>query len=139
MALSQSDPVCEWIDEVSSHFTQLSRAQVKILAWWSYAMVMCQTSGIRTICAFLAALFEQSESNLRQRLREWTYEANAKRGDHRQEIVVESCFVPLLRWVLAQWDPTEKRRALAIDASTLGQRFTVLSVSVVDGGCVDGS
>jgi hypothetical protein len=135
MNLSRPDPVSEWVEEVSRHLPTLSRPQVCILAWWSYATVMCQTSGISTVCTFLATLFDQSESNLRQRLREWTYEAKAKRGEKRQEIVVESYFALLLRWILAKWDPKDKQMAFAIDASTLGQRFTVLSLSVVYGGC----
>ena len=39
------------------------------------------------------------------------------------------CFAPLLRWVLKDWP--DDRLAIALDASTLGQRFTVLCLSVV--------
>jgi len=44
-------------------------------------------------------------------------------------------FAPLLRWVLRWWSSDEQRLALAMDASNLGQRFTVLAVSVVYRGC----
>ncbi len=37
--------------------------------------------------------------------------------------------------MLAWWAPTERRLALALDATTLGQRFTVLAISVVYRGC----
>jgi hypothetical protein len=40
-----------------------------------------------------------------------------------------------MRWVLAWWPPDERWVALAIDASTLGQRFTVLAVSLIYRGC----
>ena len=40
-----------------------------------------------------------------------------------------------MRWILQGWHPTEKRLALACDASTLGQRFTVLVISIVYRGC----
>jgi hypothetical protein len=40
-----------------------------------------------------------------------------------------------MRWILQGWPPEEKRLALACDASTLGQRFTVLVISVVYRGC----
>src|SRR5215831_8100177 len=44
-------------------------------------------------------------------------------------------FCPLLCWVVAWTDPTCRHLALAMDASTLGQRFTILSISVVIRGC----
>ena len=37
----------------------------------------------------------------------------------------------MLHW----WDPDDRRLALAMDATTLGQRFTVLAISVVYRGC----
>ena len=46
---------------------------------------------------------------------------------------MEPCFVPLLRWVLSGWQGTQL--ALALDATTLGLRFTVLAISVVYRGC----
>lgn len=41
------------------------------------------------------------------------------------------CFAPLLAWVLSLWPPGEHR--LVVDATTLGQRFTVLVVCVLYG------
>jgi hypothetical protein len=46
---------------------------------------------------------------------------------------VETCFAPLLGGVLSWWEGTQV--AFAIDATTLGQRFVVLVVSVVYRGC----
>jgi hypothetical protein len=46
---------------------------------------------------------------------------------------VETCFAPLLAWVLSWWEGTQL--AVAVDATTLGQRFVVLVVSVVYRGC----
>ena len=43
---------------------------------------------------------------MRQQLREWCYEAPAKRGSQRQALAVEACFAPLLRWVLLAGGPT---------------------------------
>jgi hypothetical protein len=70
---------------------------------------------------------------MRQRLREWYQEAQAKRGEHRTELDVRHSFAPLLAWVLSGWQGTQL--ALALDATTLGQRFVVLAVSVVYRGC----
>jgi hypothetical protein len=48
-------------------------------------------------------------------------------------VAVDACFIPLLRWVLHRWQGTQL--ALALDATTLGMRFTVLAISVVYRGC----
>ena len=76
---------------------------------------------------------QRQENTVRQQLREWCYEAEAKRGDQRQALAVEACFVPLLQWILSPWQGTPV--ALALDATTLGTRFTVLAISVVSRGC----
>src|SRR5205085_12400292 len=65
----------------------------------------------------LAPLLKQSESTVRQRLREWCYPIKHKKGTHRQALEVRSCFAPLLGWVLSWWDPGEHRLALAMDGS----------------------
>jgi len=46
---------------------------------------------------------------------------------------VESCFAPLLGWVL-QWGEGQQR-ALAVEATALGARFVGLAVSMVYRGC----
>src|SRR4029453_16104681 len=70
---------------------------------------------------------------VRQQLREFCYEASAKRGRQRQTLDVTTCFVPLLRWVLSWWQG--QHLALALDATHLGDRFVVLVVSVLYQGC----
>lgn len=70
-------------------------------------------------------------------MREFYYEAEAKRGELRRELVVETCFASLLGWVLERWEG--QQLALALDATSLGQRFVVLVVSVVYRGCAIGS
>ena len=85
--------------------------------------------------ALLAPLLGKSEDSLRQRLREWCYDGADKKGTQRQELEVSECFAPLLGWILSWWTPGEHRLALAMDASTLSDRFTVLCISVVYRGC----
>lgn len=129
------DGLSQWHTIVSTHMPHLSRAQAAGLALWSYGMVLAQSCGTTTVAALLAALLDHKESTLRQRLREWCYDATDKRGAQRHELAVAPCFAPLLRWVLSWWPPDEPRLVLAMDATTLGQRFTVLAVSVVYRGC----
>jgi hypothetical protein len=85
------------------------------------------------VSLFLAKGLEREANTVRQQLREFCYEAEAKRGGPRQELVVETCFASLLAWVLKWWEGNQL--ALAVDATTLGQRFVVLVVSVLYRGC----
>jgi hypothetical protein len=96
---------------------------------------MTKSCGLTSVAVFLAAVLGDREDALRQRLREWYRAAADKKGAHRQTLEVGSCFAPLLAWVLSAWPVTEKRLALAMDATSLGQVFTVLAISVVYRGC----
>jgi hypothetical protein len=125
----------QWIKTVSTHMPHLSKPQATVLAMYSFGVVIAQSCGLTSVVAVLAILCQQSEHTVRQRLREFYYDKGEKRGANRQEVVVESCFAPLLRWVLAWWDPNERRLALALDATTLRDAFTVLSLHVVYCGC----
>jgi hypothetical protein len=98
-------------------------------------MVMAKSCGITLDCATLAVQLGTSEANLVQRLREWCYATKNKRGAKRQELEVSTCFAPLLHWILEWWPANELRLVIALDASTLGKRFTVLCISVVYRGC----
>ena len=125
----------QWEEEVSKNLPHLSRPQIAVLALYSFGMVVVRSCGISSIAYGLGLLLDKKENTMRQRLRELTYDAADKRGDKRRELDVTTCFGPLLGWILSWWEADEKRLALAMDASTLGQRFTVLSVNVVYRGC----
>jgi hypothetical protein len=133
--MSQSKALSQWSEVVSSKMPHLSGSEATVLAMYSFGMVMVQSCGISSIACFLAELLDQKEGSVRQRLREWYFEAPAKRGSQRKEIAVRSSFAPLLKWVLSWWAEGEKRMALVLDASNLRDRFTVLAVSVVYRGC----
>ncbi|MBI2566447.1 MAG: hypothetical protein HYV63_05380 [Candidatus Schekmanbacteria bacterium] len=68
-------------------------------------------------------------NSARQRLRELYLEATRKRGAKRTTMDVQQCFLPFCKWLLERWHASEV--ALAIDASSLGERFVVLAVSIV--------
>ncbi len=125
----------EWTQTVSEQMPHLSKPQVTLLAFWSFGMVIASSCGLTTVAVYLASLLGYKESTMRQRLREWYREARAKKGDKRAELDVTTCFAPLVLWVLSWWESEEHRLALAMDASTLGQRFTVLAVCIVYRGC----
>lgn len=96
-------------------------------------MVLAQASGLMAVTLYLTTGLKKKEHIVRQQLREFYDEAAAKRGAGRQALDVTANFADLLAWVLARW--AGRHLALALDATNLGQRFTVLVVRVVSRGC----
>ena len=125
--------VTEWTATIQTHLPQLTKPQATVLALWSLGMVLARSCALTAVSALLAVWLGRKEPAVRQQLRELCYEAAAKRGPARTALAVETCFVPLLAWVVAQWEGTQL--ALALEATTLGTRFTVLAISVVSRGC----
>jgi hypothetical protein len=121
------------MEMVSSHMPHLSKPEAMGLALWSYGIALTRTCGRRTVALLLAMLLGQKLGTVEQRLREWCYDAQDKRGEKRRELDVSGCFAPLLGWVVELWQGTSL--ALALDATSLSDRFVVLSVSVVYRGC----
>ncbi|MAG37589.1 MAG: endonuclease [Dehalococcoidia bacterium] len=132
-AMSQPASVAQWTTVVRRQLPHLSQPQATVLALWSLGMVLARACGLTAVSLFLATLQERKENTVRQQLREWCYEAPAKRGFQRQALAVAPCFAPLLHWVLAWWQGPQL--ALALDATNLGTRFVVLAVSVLYRGC----
>ena len=110
----------------------LTPALANVLALWSIGMILARRCGLDSVTIHIAALLEQSFDTVRQRLREFYQEASVKRGTNRKDFQVDTCFAPLLRWVLSFW--SEKRLALAVDVTNLGSRFHVLCISALFGG-----
>ena len=125
--------VTAWSTIMHAHLPHLSTAQATVLALWSLGMVLARSCALTAVSAFLATWLGRKEAAVYQQVRELCYEATAKRGTARQELVVETCFGPLLTWVVDQWEGTQM--ALALDATTWGDRLTVLALSVVYRGC----
>jgi hypothetical protein len=122
--MSHTDALWQWEQTVSRHLPHLSKPQAVVLALWSYAMIVSQRCGTTSGAMWLSELLGGSGDAWRQRLREWCYDAGEKHGKQRSEVVVVSCFAPLLRWIVTWWAQGEHRLALALDASTLSDRGT---------------
>jgi hypothetical protein len=92
--------------------------------------VLAQSCGLTQVAVVLAYLLARNEQAVREQLRDWYRDAGhkrgAKRGDKRRSLEVSRCFAPLLRWVVTLMPAECRQLALAMDASTLGQRFTIL-------------
>jgi hypothetical protein len=111
--MSHNQALSQWMGTVSTAFANLSRPQAKVLAYWSYGMVIAKACGIVLVSAAFALELGEKEGTLVQRLREWCYAATDKKGKKRRELEVSTCFAPLLRWVLSWWPAEETRLALA--------------------------
>lgn len=122
-----------WMDEVSTSLSSLSSSQARVLAIYSYGMALTGQCGQTIVAGFLALLLGKKWHSVRQQLREWMYEAEAKRGKKRRSIAVETLFGPLLTWVMRHWQ-VKTRLTLVLDVTYLRQRHTILMISVVYGG-----
>jgi hypothetical protein len=125
--------VSQWTAEITTHLPQLSAAQATVLALWSLGLALARSGALTAVAGFLAAWRGRKANTVRQQLREFCYAAADKAGSHRQAVVAATCFVGLLRWVLAGY--AGPQLALARDATSLGDRCVALALSVVYRGC----
>jgi hypothetical protein len=123
----------QWLTTIMHHLSPLSKPQAAVLALWSFGMVLARSWALTAVSQRLAAGMQRKEQTVRQPLRAGYDDVPRKRGTKRQALRVETCFAPLLGWVVSWGQGTQL--ALAIDATTLGQRFVVRAVSVVYRGC----
>lgn len=137
MSRGKSEELRQWTRIVIEKMPHLTKPQAVVLAMWSFGIVMTQSSGLTTVSAFLAELLGKKENTVRQQLREWLRDAQDKTKTKTLAAAVDvtDCFSPLLSWIVSLWPEQEKRLALAADATTLSDRFTVLAISVVYRGC----
>ena len=125
----------DWSKIVSSHFPHLSLPEMAGLVSWSFGMVMTGSSSLTRVSEFIAKINGEKSDTVRKRMKEWYLDSDTKKGDKRRELDVSKCFVPLLKWILSLWNSEEKWLPLAIDATSIGQNFTVLSLHVLYQGC----
>ena len=119
----------QWLTTIMQHLSPLSKPQATVLALWSFGMVLARSCALSAVSHLLAEGMPRNEQTVRQRLREWYYDAPRKRGPQRQALHVETCWPLLLGWGVRWWPGTQL--ALASDAPPWGQRFVGLAVSVV--------
>jgi hypothetical protein len=134
--MSRHPQLYQWQSELANRFPGLSPTFIALLALWSLGMVLVRRSGLVAVTRQLMPLLGQRFHTVRQRLREFYQEApakaGAKRGIKRQDFQATDCFAPLLAWILSFW--TQRRLALALDVTNIGDRLHILCVSVLFGG-----
>jgi hypothetical protein len=112
---------------VLDRFPHLRPASARGLALWVSGTLLAHSACQNAVLAALAPL--GARETLRQRLRD-TFRAGAdKRVPTQCDWAVTDCFAPLLRWLLAWWHGADL--ALALDATSHGDRLVVLAISVL--------
>jgi hypothetical protein len=127
--MTRPRPLDDWTRQVADAFPHLSRPQATVLALYSFGMFLARRCGLNSVVTALVPLLGIGWHTLRSRLQEFYQPAEAKSGRRRAELDVTACFAPLLGWALRGW--RSPRLALALDATGLGDRLTVLSIAVV--------
>ena len=123
----------DWKQIVSQRFPNLSLPQISGLATWSFGMVMTQSSSLTRVSTLIAKINQEKENTVRQRLKEWYKEgrAKARKGNKRVSLEVTECFSSLLKWVLDLLPQDSQELLIALDATSKGENFTVLSINVL--------
>ena len=98
-------------------------------------MLLARSCSLPAVAGLLAPLLAQPFHTVGERLRDTYREVPAKAGAHRTQRERSPCWAPWLAWVLEGGEG--RQVALARDATTVGQRLVVLTISVVyRGGAV---
>ncbi len=100
-------------------------------------MVMTSSRSLTRVSNLIAKINQEPENTVRQRLKEWYQEgtAKAKKGNKRGSLKVQECFGSLLKWILDLLPSTTQELPIALDATTMGQNFTILSINVLYRSC----
>src|SRR5947209_9138786 len=125
----RSSAACYQIEQtISTQLVGLTAAQQRGLAWWVQGTILagsaCQNAVITALCTT-----QQEWHTVRQYLREWLYDGADKAKPCAAQVDVRLCFVPLLRWLLSNWQG--KHLALAVDVTAHGPAVTAIVVSVL--------
>jgi hypothetical protein len=133
------DLLYQWADTLGQRLP-LTKPQAVGLALWSIGTVLADSGMLTAVALALSVWLDWPRSRLLKRLREWYLEAAAKKGSgarncgkNRRDWQVEEVAPALLRWLLADW-PSHSV-VLSLDATTIGNRFTVLAISLVYRRC----
>src|SRR5947199_8232827 len=88
---------------VEEMLPSLSKTEAQVLGLLTYGILMLVACGITGLSHGLAKIEQVPAERLRQRMREFCYDEEAKRGKKRREVDVQHCFQDLLRSVLRSW------------------------------------
>jgi hypothetical protein len=122
-------PAVSHVQALTEQFLpQLRPAQQRGLALWVAGMLEAKSGCEAAILSALEPLGVPVHA-LRARLREWLYDGGDRAAPCGTRLEVETCFAPLLGWVVRWW--VGDTLPLAIDATSLRERQVVLAISVL--------
>jgi hypothetical protein len=98
-------------------------------------MVMTKSSSLTQVSNLIAQVNGEKPNTVRQRLKEWYQEDSAKKGQKRSSLDVSRCFAPLMAWVISLLPRNSWQIALALDATSISDKFVVLSLNILLAGC----
>ena len=125
--MSHAQALYAWEERLATRFAELPAHERSWLAWVSGGIVLAQAALLSQVVMALAVAFDLGYNTVRQRLRR-LYQPRP-RPDRPLTFDYTACFGPLLRWVTAGFP--QHRLLLALDPTNLGDRFTILTASVV--------
>jgi len=132
--------LARWTALLQQHLPPLSLPQVKSLALWSIGIVLARSSSLHAVVLALTCWLPFHPLSLLKRLQEWYLEAAAKKGhgsgakgQHRRDWDPHAVCPHLLAWILQKWP--SRQVALVLDPTNLGDRFTILNISILYRGC----
>lgn len=118
------------LTDLEQYLPHLRAADQRALTWWVYGTIVagsgCQDAVLNALTPLIGAHHRQA---LRQVLREVFKDGSEHATVNPTDLDVTTCFAPLLRWVLAWWHG--ETVPLALDATTLRDRWVVICVSVL--------
>ncbi|MCT7982988.1 transposase, partial [Laspinema sp. A4] len=130
-ALIKNKALLEWMRILSYHMPTLTIPQLRGLAAWSFGMVMTRNSSLTKVSTFIASINDEKPNTVKCRLKQWYTEKSDKNGRKRSEVDVTSCFGPLLKWVYSLFSSGTTYLPLALDATNIKDKFTVLTINVL--------
>ena len=116
---------------IEQHMPHLRESQLKGLVLWVYGTILAGSGCQNAVATALS--FIGSFNSIRQYLREWLYDGQDRANPCRVQLDVNSCFVPLLKWLLKLWK--SDRLVLAIDPTMQGDKMTSIVISAVYRSC----
>lgn len=121
-------PCYQVLSLLTEVFPHLRPAERRGLALWVVGTILAGSACQTAVISALRPLGLGTET-LRQRLREWTYAGEDRACPCGTRLEVERCFAPLLAWVMRLW--RGETLPLAIDMTSLGQRWVVVAICVL--------
>jgi hypothetical protein len=113
------------LDAIHHFLPHLTLPQQRTLALWCFGIQLARSHSLTLVSLLLAPLCRCHANAMRKRPKTWyAQHSNAKR-----RLNVQSCFAGLSRWMTPDW--SRPILLLAIDATTIRNRWVILTVGVL--------